>query len=81
MIVASDELRPFFAAILAAPEDDAPRLELARLLSERGDQRGEYIRLSCELDRLEMDDPALTTIAVREGLEHPIAAARASVVV
>ncbi len=35
------------AAILAAPDDDAPRLVYADFLLERGDPRGEYIQLAC----------------------------------
>ncbi len=63
--VGSDELRPFFDAILAAPDDDAPRLKLASYLTERNDQRGEHIRLSCELDKLEVDDPVRTELVER----------------
>lgn len=36
------------AAIVAAPEDDAPRLVYADWLLERGDARGEFIRLQVE---------------------------------
>jgi uncharacterized protein (TIGR02996 family) len=64
-VIASDELRAWFDAILAAPDDDAPRLELARFLTDRGDERGAYIRLSCELDRLERDDPARAALEAR----------------
>ncbi|MEZ4448452.1 MAG: TIGR02996 domain-containing protein [Nannocystaceae bacterium] len=63
--VASDELRPYFAAILAAPEDDAPRLALAELLTARGDPRGESIRLACELEGLAPDDPARAALEAR----------------
>lgn len=59
------ELRAAFAAILDAPEDDAPRLELARLLAARGDARGEAVRLACELDRLAVDDPTRPAIEAR----------------
>ncbi len=34
-----------YAAVWAAPDDDAPRLVLADFLSERGDPRGEFISL------------------------------------
>lgn len=37
------------AAVLAAPEDDAPRLVLADWLQERGDPRGELISIQCLL--------------------------------
>lgn len=54
---APSELRPFFDKIIAAPDDDAPRLELADYLIARGDKRGEQIRNACELAKVEMDDP------------------------
>jgi uncharacterized protein (TIGR02996 family) len=38
-------------AIIDAPDDDAPRLVYADWLLERGDPRGDYIRLSVELAR------------------------------
>lgn len=37
------------AAVAAAPDDDAPRLVFADLLSSRGDPRGELIALQCRL--------------------------------
>jgi uncharacterized protein (TIGR02996 family) len=40
----------FIRAILASPEDASPRLIYADWLEERGDPRGEYIRLLCALD-------------------------------
>ncbi len=61
----TDELRPYFEAILAAPEEDEPRLELARHLTDRGDGRGEHIRLACALDQLERDDPARAELVER----------------
>ncbi|HEY2147185.1 MAG TPA: TIGR02996 domain-containing protein, partial [Pirellulales bacterium] len=48
----------FLQAILADPEDDAPRLIYADWLEERGDPRGEFIRLQCALERLSATDPA-----------------------
>jgi uncharacterized protein (TIGR02996 family) len=41
-----DEL---LSAVLAAPDDDAPRRVLADALLERGDPRGEFINVQCEL--------------------------------
>ena len=38
-------------AVLAQPSDDAPRLAYADWLEERGDPRGEFIRVQCELAR------------------------------
>jgi uncharacterized protein (TIGR02996 family) len=48
----------FRNAVLAAPDDDAPRLVYADWLEERGDPRGEFIRLDLELARRGADDPA-----------------------
>jgi uncharacterized protein (TIGR02996 family) len=39
-------------AVLTAPDDDAPRLAYARAMDERGDPRGDLIRVQCELARL-----------------------------
>jgi uncharacterized protein (TIGR02996 family) len=52
----------FLHDILLHPEDDGPRLIYADALEDRGDPRGELIRLQCQLDRLEQGDsqgPAL----------------------
>jgi|GEM_PF-3207362 len=38
-------------AILAAPDDDSPRLVYADWLTERGDPRGEFIQVQCTLGR------------------------------
>jgi uncharacterized protein (TIGR02996 family) len=46
------------AAVLAAPEEDAPRLVYADWLMERGDPRGEYIGLMVQAARLDRWDPA-----------------------
>lgn len=42
----------FLAEILAAPDDDAPRLVLADWFEDHDDERGEFIRLQCERARL-----------------------------
>lgn len=43
----------FLVAIIAAPDDDTPRLVFADWLQERGeDARAEFIRVQCELARL-----------------------------
>ncbi len=43
----------FMAAILAAPDDDLPRLVFADWLDEHGEpERAEFIRVQCELARL-----------------------------
>jgi uncharacterized protein (TIGR02996 family) len=54
----------FLAAILAAPDDDAPRLIYADWLDEHGDaDRADFIRLQCHLAHLPAGDPG------RDGLE------------
>lgn len=47
----------FVDRILAAPEDDAPRLEYADWLASRDDPRGEFIRLDITMDRASMTSP------------------------
>lgn len=42
----------FIAAIIANPADDLPRLIFADWLDERGDPRGEFIRVQCELAKV-----------------------------
>ena len=39
---------PFLSAVAASPEDLAPRLIYSDWLEERGDSRGEYLRLRCD---------------------------------
>lgn len=53
-------------AILADPEDNAPRLALAARLTERGDPRGEFIRLQCALARRAKHDPRRPGLETRE---------------
>jgi|SRR5262245_5888393 len=49
----NDELCGFLHRIKEAPDDDAPRLVLADFLEENGHpDRGEFIRLQCEVARL-----------------------------
>ena len=43
---------PFIEAILANPEDEAPRLIYADWLEERGDPRGEFLRVENALANL-----------------------------
>lgn len=51
----------FLRAIIAAPDDDLPRLVYADYLDERGDPRGEFIRLQIALANGECDSkPCLT---------------------
>ena len=44
-------------AIIENPDDDAPRLVYADWLEERGDPRGEFIRVQCDLARMAPGDP------------------------
>ncbi len=48
--MSADEVA-FLRAIAAEPEDDLPRLVYADWLDDRGDPRGEYIRVAVELER------------------------------
>jgi uncharacterized protein (TIGR02996 family) len=43
---------PYLRAICRDPFDDGPRLVWADCLDERGDPRGEFVRVQCELARL-----------------------------
>jgi uncharacterized protein (TIGR02996 family) len=47
----------FLQAIKENPDDDTTRLILADWLEERGDPRGEFIRIQCQLARLGEADP------------------------
>src|ERR1022692_1698756 len=58
----------FLQAILAAPDDDAPRLIFADWLEERGDSRGAFIRIQCALARLDPADPARPDLEDEERL-------------
>lgn len=55
-----------FQAILAAPDDDAPRLVFADWLDENGDpDRAEFIRVQCRLARLPFYDAGYPTLVQR----------------
>lgn len=56
----------FLERILATPEEDSPRLIFADWLDERGDPRGEFIRVQCALARLPADDPRRFDLMRRE---------------
>ena len=43
----------FLQQIVAAPEDVEPRLVYADWLEERGDPRGDFIRIQCELAEID----------------------------
>jgi uncharacterized protein (TIGR02996 family) len=44
-----DQAAAFLTAIRADPGSDLPRLRFAHWLEERGDPRGELIRILCQL--------------------------------
>jgi uncharacterized protein (TIGR02996 family) len=60
------EVLAFLQDIKENPEDDTPRLVLADWLEERGDARGEFVRLQCRRARLSEDDPAVRALEGRE---------------
>src|SRR5262245_54674013 len=55
----------FLGAILDQPDDDTSRLVYADWLEERGDLRGEFLRLDCALARLPAEDPRYVAIEAR----------------
>lgn len=55
----------FLAAVLAAPDDDAPRLVYADFLTGAGDPRGEFIALQCRLAATP-DDEARRKLRIAE---------------
>ena len=56
----------FVQAILEEPEADALRLIYADWLEERGDPRGELIRVQCELARIGGGDPRSAELGYRQ---------------
>jgi uncharacterized protein (TIGR02996 family) len=57
------------AAVLAAPDEDAPRLVYADWLLERSDPRGELITVQCEIHQLDSknsDDARIDELRARE---------------
>ncbi len=67
--------------IYESPDDDAPRLVYADLLSECGDPHGELIQLQCALSKIDSDHESYTRMKRRERVllaEHgPVIVARA----
>jgi uncharacterized protein (TIGR02996 family) len=58
---------PFLADVRGNPGDDAPRLIYADWLEDNGDpQRAEFIRVQCELAKVEDDDPRRNELLDRE---------------
>src|SRR5437762_1999256 len=56
----------FVQAILDDPDDDSLRLIYADWLEERGDPRGEFIRLQYALAGMDADDPRRRPLETRE---------------
>jgi uncharacterized protein (TIGR02996 family) len=56
----------FLHAIVEDPDDDTPRLIYADWLEERGDPRGEFIRVQCELARSNQPTPRHFQLLDRE---------------
>lgn len=61
----SDE-QSFLDEITANPDDDIPRLIYADWLEERGDPRGEFIRVQCELATLRKTQKRYAELRARE---------------
>jgi uncharacterized protein (TIGR02996 family) len=62
---AMNDETPFIEAILANPEDEAPRLIYADWLEERGDPRGEFLRLENALANLPRGDARRPSLRAR----------------
>jgi uncharacterized protein (TIGR02996 family) len=56
----------FLRAVCDDPDDDTPRLIYADWLEERGDPRGEFIRVQCELARTQTPTPRHLELLERE---------------
>ena len=56
----------FLQAIIDNPDDDAPRLIYADWLEERGDPRGEFIRVQCALAGMAENDARWPGLMARE---------------
>jgi len=56
----SDREKEFITAVVAEPDNDAPRLAYADWLDELKDPRGEFIRIQCDAAKLE-SRPKLST--------------------
>src|SRR5437867_4536323 len=57
----------FLRAIIEEPDDVGLRLIYADWLEERGDPRGEFIRVQCQLEELKEYDPRFKELKAREG--------------
>jgi uncharacterized protein (TIGR02996 family) len=61
-----NEEEAFLQTIAENADDDLPRLIFADWLEERGDPRGEFIRVQCALARMPPDDPDRPQVEERE---------------
>jgi uncharacterized protein (TIGR02996 family) len=68
--IISDKEDPFIKAILATPEDEAPRLIYSDWLDEHDDPRAEYLRIDCALAKMSQDDPRFDELVVRFRVLH-----------
>jgi uncharacterized protein (TIGR02996 family) len=59
------DVEPFYAAVFAAPGDDAPRQVLADALQERGDPRGEFISLQLQTPRAQRSERRMQKLLER----------------
>src|SRR5437763_15011358 len=55
----------FLSAIREQPDDDGPRLVYADWLDDRGDPRGEFIRVQCDLAKFDPADERRPALASR----------------
>lgn len=62
----SDDDRALVEEIRLRPQDTLPRLVYADYLEERGEPRGEFIRVQCELAELTVGDPSRAALLNRE---------------
>src|SRR5262245_23639561 len=60
------QAQSFLEDIRANPDDDTPRLVFADWLMERDNPRGEFIRVQCELAKLDDEDPRRPALEARE---------------
>jgi uncharacterized protein (TIGR02996 family) len=58
----------FLQTIILTPDDNAARLVYADWLEERGDPRGEFIRLQIERSRISRKDPRFAPLSTRESI-------------
>ncbi len=62
---ASEAAAPLMASVMEAPTEVEPRLVFADWLAQRGDPRGAFINLHCELDGLPMGAPEWPEVHAR----------------